>query len=71
MSVQVGQTMSEFPLDPQLAKMLVASPEFRCLLPPGRRLTHSSNAAIKSNVLRTNLRSCMHIQTNQHLLTTY
>ncbi|KAG1671776.1 hypothetical protein FOA52_000153 [Chlamydomonas sp. UWO 241] len=27
---QVGATMSEFPLDPQLAKMLVASPEFRC-----------------------------------------
>eukprot|EP00955_Chlamydomonas_euryale_P111900 366097-Chlamydomonas_euryale.AAC.13 len=25
----VGKTMSEFPLDPQLAKMLVASPEFR------------------------------------------
>lgn len=47
---QVGNTMSEFPLDPQLAKMLVASPEFRwgsqtrggvlVLLrgaPPGRR----------------------------------
>mmetsp|Transcript_20514 Transcript_20514/g.57193 ORF Transcript_20514/g.57193 Transcript_20514/m.57193 type:complete len:95 (+) Transcript_20514:3469-3753(+) len=28
--------MSEFPLDPQLAKMLVASPEFRCL-PTERR----------------------------------
>ncbi|MEW5317289.1 MAG: hypothetical protein WDW38_008600 [Sanguina aurantia] len=27
---EVGATMSEFPLDPQLAKMLVASPEFRC-----------------------------------------
>lgn len=27
---QVGQIMSEFPLDPQLAKMLVASPNFRC-----------------------------------------
>ncbi|KAL6765945.1 DEAH-box nuclear pre-mRNA splicing factor [Haematococcus lacustris] len=26
----VGNTMSEFPLDPQLAKMLVAAPEFRC-----------------------------------------
>lgn len=26
----VGTTMSEFPLDPQLAKMLVAAPEFRC-----------------------------------------
>ncbi|KAG2442561.1 hypothetical protein HXX76_002647 [Chlamydomonas incerta] len=26
----VGNIMSEFPLDPQLAKMLVASPEFRC-----------------------------------------
>ncbi len=29
-SRQVGRTMSEFPLDPQLAKMLVAAPEFRC-----------------------------------------
>ncbi|GBF92626.1 pre-mRNA-splicing factor ATP-dependent RNA helicase-like [Raphidocelis subcapitata] len=27
---KVGQQMAEFPLDPQLAKMLVASPEFRC-----------------------------------------
>ncbi|KAK9866336.1 hypothetical protein WJX84_010224 [Apatococcus fuscideae] len=27
---QVGTTMAEFPLDPQLAKMLVAAPEFRC-----------------------------------------
>lgn len=27
---QVGTIMSEFPLDPQLAKMLVASPEFKC-----------------------------------------
>ncbi len=27
---QVGHLMSEFPLDPQLAKMLVASPEFHC-----------------------------------------
>eukprot|EP00775_Hariotina_reticulata_P007952 gene7952-8150_t len=26
----VGTTMAEFPLDPQLAKMLVASPEFNC-----------------------------------------
>jgi pre-mRNA-splicing factor ATP-dependent RNA helicase DHX15/PRP43 len=26
----VGNIMSEFPLDPQLAKMLVASPEFSC-----------------------------------------
>eukprot|EP00798_Chlamydomonas_sp_ICE-L_P002718 gene2718-12591_t len=26
----VGTTMSEFPLDPQLAKMMVASPEFKC-----------------------------------------
>ncbi|GAX81778.1 hypothetical protein CEUSTIGMA_g9206.t1 [Chlamydomonas eustigma] len=26
----VGTMMSEFPLDPQLAKMLVAAPEFRC-----------------------------------------
>ncbi|KAK3242293.1 hypothetical protein CYMTET_48013 [Cymbomonas tetramitiformis] len=26
----VGQLMSEFPLDPQLAKMLVASPQFKC-----------------------------------------
>jgi hypothetical protein len=29
---QVGTIMSEFPLDPQLAKMLVASPEFRCYI---------------------------------------
>lgn len=27
---EVGSIMAEFPLDPQLAKMLVASPEFRC-----------------------------------------
>lgn len=27
---EVGNIMAEFPLDPQLAKMLVASPEFRC-----------------------------------------
>mmetsp|Transcript_10387 Transcript_10387/g.18073 ORF Transcript_10387/g.18073 Transcript_10387/m.18073 type:complete len:703 (-) Transcript_10387:436-2544(-) len=26
----VGSLMSEFPLDPQLAKMMVASPEFKC-----------------------------------------
>lgn len=27
---QVGTIMAEFPLDPQLSKMLVAAPEFRC-----------------------------------------
>jgi pre-mRNA-splicing factor ATP-dependent RNA helicase DHX15/PRP43 len=27
---QVGSMMSEFPLDPQLAKMLVAAPDFKC-----------------------------------------
>lgn len=27
---QVGSVMSEFPLDPQLSKMLVASPNFKC-----------------------------------------
>eukprot|EP00882_Tetradesmus_deserticola_P033921 GHRQ01038793.1.p1 GENE.GHRQ01038793.1~~GHRQ01038793.1.p1 ORF type:complete len:249 (+),score=87.18 GHRQ01038793.1:1152-1898(+) len=27
---EVGTTMAEFPLDPQLAKMMVASPEFGC-----------------------------------------
>ena len=27
---QVGATMAEFPLDPQLAKMIVAAPEFKC-----------------------------------------
>ena len=27
---QVGSIMSEFPLDPQLSKMLVASPQFKC-----------------------------------------
>eukprot|EP00878_Enallax_costatus_P017824 GHUV01018730.1.p1 GENE.GHUV01018730.1~~GHUV01018730.1.p1 ORF type:complete len:646 (+),score=218.95 GHUV01018730.1:558-2495(+) len=27
---EVGTTMAEFPLDPQLAKMLVAAPEFNC-----------------------------------------
>ena len=27
---QVGAVMSEFPLDPQLSKMLVASPQFKC-----------------------------------------
>ncbi|CAD7698745.1 unnamed protein product [Ostreobium quekettii] len=27
---EVGNIMAEFPLDPQLAKMLVASPEFKC-----------------------------------------
>jgi pre-mRNA-splicing factor ATP-dependent RNA helicase DHX15/PRP43 len=26
----VGEKMSEFPLDPQLAKMLLSSPEFNC-----------------------------------------
>jgi len=26
----LGKTMSEFPLDPQLAKMLIISPEFKC-----------------------------------------
>lgn len=26
----VGTTMAEFPLDPQLAKMMVAAPEFKC-----------------------------------------
>lgn len=26
----VGESMSEFPLDPQLAKLIVASPKFRC-----------------------------------------
>lgn len=28
--VQVGQLMAEFPLDPQLAKMMVAAPQFKC-----------------------------------------
>jgi len=27
---RMGSLMAEFPLDPQLSKMLVASPEFRC-----------------------------------------
>jgi HrpA-like RNA helicase len=27
---RVGEQMAEFPLDPQLAKMLVVGPEFRC-----------------------------------------
>lgn len=27
---QVGQLMAEFPLDPQLAKMMVAAPQFKC-----------------------------------------
>lgn len=27
---QVGTVMAEFPLDPQLSKMLVAAPEFKC-----------------------------------------
>ncbi|KAK9814960.1 hypothetical protein WJX73_003260 [Symbiochloris irregularis] len=27
---EVGQTMAELPLDPQLAKMVVASPQYRC-----------------------------------------
>ena len=26
----LGSIMAEFPLDPQMAKMLIASPEFRC-----------------------------------------
>ncbi len=26
----LGSIMAEFPLDPQMSKMLVASPEFRC-----------------------------------------
>jgi hypothetical protein len=40
--------MSEFPLDPQLAKMLVASPEFRCWSLPlrvARRLGDSGGLA--------------------------
>lgn len=28
--LQIGEIMAEFPLEPQLAKMLVASPEFKC-----------------------------------------
>jgi hypothetical protein len=28
--MQVGQLMAEFPLDPQLAKMMVAAPQFKC-----------------------------------------
>lgn len=32
---QVGTIMAEYPLDPQLAKMVVASPEFRWLLATG------------------------------------
>ena len=32
---QVGTIMAEYPLDPQLAKMVVASPEFRWLLAAG------------------------------------
>lgn len=39
-AAQVGNIMAEYPLDPQLAKMVVASPEFRWLLgttgPPHR-----------------------------------
>ena len=42
-AAQVGNIMAEYPLDPQLAKMVVASPEFRWLQnagwltpPPGR-----------------------------------
>ena len=27
---QVGTVMSEYPLDPEMAKMLVASPNFKC-----------------------------------------
>lgn len=27
---QVGTVMAEFPLDPQLSKMIVAAPEFKC-----------------------------------------
>jgi len=27
---QVGQQMSEFPLDPQLSKMLLISPRYKC-----------------------------------------
>ena len=26
----LGEIMAEFPLDPQLAKMLICSPEFKC-----------------------------------------
>lgn len=29
-NTQVGQLMAEFPLDPQLAKMMVAAPQFKC-----------------------------------------
>lgn len=28
--LQVGSVMAEFPLDPQLSKMIVAAPEFKC-----------------------------------------
>lgn len=27
---ELGATMAEFPLDPQLAKMLVSSPKYNC-----------------------------------------
>jgi HrpA-like RNA helicase len=27
---QLGSIMAEFPLDPQMSKMLIVSPEFRC-----------------------------------------
>ena len=34
-AAQVGNIMAEYPLDPQLAKMVVASPEFRWLQSAG------------------------------------
>ena len=46
---QVGETMSEFPLDPQLAKMVVAAAEFRSLIrprsPPPLEHSHSCPAS--------------------------
>ena len=38
---QVGTMMAEFPLDPQLAKMMVTAPEYRSAPPPPRSARHT------------------------------
>ena len=74
--LQVGNIMAEYPLDPQLAKMVVASPEFRWhSAPDSLRPSQLNPAAVSlfANVLtlpsrRANLRAkykrTYHMSTN-------
>lgn len=45
----LGAMMAEFPLDPQLAKMLIVSPEFKC-----------SNEILTITAMLSGGRSCYH-----------